>query len=194
MICMKRNFRCFVVCLFVVVAVPSAYALADNRIVLGASVGTGAVFYGDDSISDLGDGFSRFVFEGDVSAGFVLDSMVRFVLGAVSACDFHVQNGSYANLIDYAFYGGIRVYLGLAGLCVGVDYALGRRTDFVQLGDERDGVSSTGWGNGFRFLAEYDFTSGGTGFAPVVGCGWRHMPRGGSSDNIISLYFRIAYR
>ena len=43
-------------------------------------------------------------------------------------------------------------------------------------------------------LVEYDFTAGGTGFAPVVGCAWRRMPRGTYADNIISLYFRMAYR
>lgn len=170
------------------------FALAGNRIVFNGSIGTAAAIYGNNPVPDSAADFPRFVLEADLSAGFVLDTAVRFNVGAVSACDFRVKNGNHCNLIDYAFYGGVRLYPGLAGLCFGVDYMLGRRTDFISLPDVDDSVASAPWGNGFRFLAEYDFTSGGTGFAPVVGCGWRHMPRGGSSDNLISIFFRMSYR
>ena len=53
---------------------------------------------------------------------------------------------------------------------------------------------STRWGNGFRFLLEYDFKSGNTGLAPIIGGSWRHIPRGGSSDHILSIYFKLLYR
>ncbi len=188
---MKRFFLTFVLAF---VCMQSFFAIADNKILFGGALGTGAAIYGNDSVVEQANDFPRFVIEGDLFAGFVLSKEIRFNLGAVSVCDFHVKGGNHCNLIDYAFYGGIRVYPNLAGLCIGVDYMLGRRTDFVSLGLPEDGVDSTDWGNGFRFLLEYDFTAGGTGFAPVVGCGWRHMPRGGSSDNMISLYFRMSHR
>lgn len=187
--------KTLLLCLFPVLSAGLLFSLADGRIAFGGSLGTAAMIYGGESVAAQADDFPRFVLECDVSMGFLLDEAVRLNVGTVSACDFRIKNGDHCNLVDYAFYGGIRLYPGLAGLCLGVDYMLGRRTDFVDLsGNAGNGVSSTAWGNGFRFLAAYDFTSGGTGFAPVVGCAWRRMPRGGSSDNLISLFFRMSYR
>lgn len=180
---------CAVLCI-----VSVQYAGAENRVTFGGSVGTAAVIYGDKQLTDGTSGFTRLVVEADASVGFLLDPMIRFLIGGVTTCDFRFQGSEHCNLIDYAVYSGIRLYPGLAGLCAGVDYVLGRRSDFIAVGSGQDGVRSTDWGNGFRFLVEYDFTAGGTGFAPVVGCAWRRMPRGTYADNIISLYFRMAYR
>ncbi|AEE16153.1 hypothetical protein [Treponema brennaborense] len=188
---MKRIYAC-IICILGVSA--AAWSSASDRIIFSGSVGTAAVFYGDSSRTDMASGFNRFVPEADVFFGFMLDPAIRFSVGMVSVCDFHVKDGAHCNYIDYAFFSGVRIYPGLAGLCVAVEYAVGRRTDFIDAGTPLDGIRSTQWGNGFRLLLEYDFSAGGIGFAPVLGGGWRRMPRGDSADNILSLYFRIAYR
>ena len=189
---MKKTFL-ILLCMF---TFTFAFSMANGRILSGGSIGTGAIFYGNSTnLSEVSD-FSRFIVEGDLFAAFVLDESVNFNAGVVSVWDFHFHDKQHYILGDYGFYGGARVYPGLMGLCVGVDYILGRRTDFISLKDENvtNGIFSTAWGNGFRFLVEYDFTYGGVGFAPVIGASWRQMPRGGSADNILSIYFRMSYR
>lgn len=170
------------------------FSLDNARIIPGGSIGTGTIIYGNSTNLPEVSNFSRFILEGDLFTAFVLDENVNFNAGIVSVWDFHLHNKKKYILGDYGFYGGVRIYPGLEGLCLGVDYVLGRRTDFISLDNELDGIYSTDWGNGFRFLLEYDFTYGGVGFAPVIGASWRHMPRGGSSDNILSIYFRMSYR
>ncbi|MBO5137032.1 MAG: hypothetical protein J6B81_00850 [Spirochaetaceae bacterium] len=163
---------------------------AEEKIKIGFSFGTAAVSYGDEERKSMGKNLNRVVLEGDVALGFVLAKPLNFSIGAVSLCDFRFQDGQHFNLIDYAFYTGIRLYPGIGGLRAGIDYMLGRRTDFINIESVAKEVYSTQWGNGFRFSVEYDFSYGVDGFAPMIGGSWRHMPRGGYSDNIFSIFFR----
>ena len=50
--------------------------------------------------------------------------------------------------------------------------------------------SKTPWGNGFKFLIEYNFAhSGSSPYLPTVGGYWKHMPRGNSTyDNQLCIY------
>lgn len=158
----------------------------------GGSIGTAGVVNGD-SGRKFADGVHRIVLETDVTAEFVIHPMIRVALGSVILADFNFKDDKHFNSLDYSFYAGIRVYPGLAGLRLGVDYNLGRRTDFIDIATF-DETRSTHWGNGFRFLLEYDFKSGNEGLAPIVGGSWRHVPRGGSSDHIFSIFFKLLYR
>lgn len=187
---MKRTISYFLV-FFVAAAI---FPFANGRISLDGAIGTAIIIYGDEPEFPEQENFSRFVLEADISLGFVLDPAIIFTTGAVSVADFRSKGPQYYNLIDYAFYGGVRIYPGLAGLRLEANYMLGSRTDFIQIKTDKDGKNQCVWGNGFRLLAEYDFTYGKEGFAPIVGCGWRRMPRGDSADNMISIYFRMSYR
>jgi len=164
-----------------------------NLFGFSCSVGTASIIYGKDDVPSMDSSLSRFVVETDLSLGARLDEKVRFNLGSVILCDLNIYEGNHSNLIDYGFYAGMKIYPGLAGLALGMDYMLGRRTDFVELGNENDGISSTAWGNGFRFLLEYDFLAGRNGVAPILGFSWRRMPRTSSTDNILSIFFRLSY-
>lgn len=187
---MKKIFSFFIV--FFVAG--TIFPFANGGITLDGAIGSAFVFYGEEPNYPENEDFSRFVLEGDVSLGFVLDPAVIFTTGIVSLADFRASGSQHYNLIDYAFYGGIRIYPGLAGLRFEVDYMLGSRTDFIQIDTFDTTKNQCSWGNGFRLLFEYDFTFEKTGFAPIVGCSWRRMPRGNSTDNMISIYFRMSYR
>jgi hypothetical protein len=75
-----------------------------------------------------------------------------------------------------------------------LEYNTGRRSNFYNLNSFNSPESySTNWGNGFRFVTEYDFSFNTEGLAPVVGISYRRMPRGGFADNIFSFYFRLVF-
>lgn len=166
---------------------------AADWLAFGGSLGTAAVVTDDAVVRTVAEDFHRVVLEMDATAEFVLHPAIRIALGSILLTDFKFKDGQHYNSLDYAFYSGLRVYLGLGGLRAGIDYNLGRRTDFIEMALVDDTVS-TSWGNGFRFLLEYDFKSGGTGLAPIIGGSWRHVPRGGSSDHILSIYFKLLHR
>lgn len=159
----------------------------------GGSFGTSAIVNTDKSIRQYTENFHRIVLEFDITTEFTLHPAIRLSFGSILLTDFRFKNDNHFNSLDYNFYTGVRVYPGLAGLRLGVDYNLGRRTDFIQIDSLQD-TRSTRWGNGFRFLLEYDFRAGKTGLLPIIGGGWRHVPRGGSSDHIFSVYFKLLYR
>lgn len=159
----------------------------------GGSLGTAAVVTGDEAARTIVSDFHRVILEMDATAEFVLHPVIRVALGSILLTDFTFKDGQHYNSLDYNFYTGLRVYPGLGGLRLGVDYNLGRRTDFIDM-ELVDKTLSTSWGNGFRFLLEYDFKSGGNGLAPIIGGSWRHVPRGGFSDHILSIYFKLLYR
>lgn len=159
----------------------------------GGSLGTAVLVDGDEEIRSYSEKLHRVVLETDATMEFVIHPAIRISLGSILLADFKFKDGQHYNSLDYSFYGGIRVYPGLGGLRLGVDYNLGRRTDFIDV-PPVNGTYSTAWGNGFRFLLEYDFRWQKTGFMPIVGGSWRHIPRGGSSDHILSVYFKLLYR
>lgn len=159
----------------------------------GGSFGTAAVVNKDAGFRRITEDFNRVVIEFDAMAELVVHPTIRIVLGSVLLTDFKFKGDDSYHSLDYGFYSGLRVYTGLGGLRAGVDYNLGRRTDFIRMAGLKD-IHSTPWGNGFRFLLEYDFKSGNPGLAPIIGGSWRHIPRGGSSDHILSIYFKLLYR
>ena len=202
------NKKLISVCFFAVVLFPlfAKPFSADSPVRLHWSAGTSAVVYEDSSLSTfnsslISDGFVRFVLSGDVGLSFILDNNLRFITGAAFCYDSYVKNYSYASYLDYAGFGGIRVYPGLAGFNFGVDYVTGQRANLVNIqqddsaaaySDSLNAYALTSWGNGYRFTLEYDFSVDTTGYAPVTGVSWRRVPRGGATDNIISIYFRLA--
>lgn len=160
----------------------------------GGSFGTGIVLNNDSSLRSYAEDMHRVVLELDGTMEFIFHPSIRVAAGSILLTDFKFKGDEYYNSLDYSIYGGIRIYPGLGGLRLGVDYNLGRRTDFIDIPPVND-VNSSAWGNGFRFLLEYDFRYAKTGLLPMVGGSWRYVPRGGdASDHIISVYFKLLYR
>lgn len=162
-------------------------------------IGSGYVFYGDRAtknlISDMNsDDFSRFILSGDAGMFADIADNVQFTVETEMLSDLFWKGSEHCYFLDYAFLTGFRVYPGLGGLSFSVAYALGRRTNIVKLNTDDTDVSSTSWGNGYKLGIEYDMKYGTGGIAPVLGAYWRHMPRGGSSDNTLSVYFRFIFR
>lgn len=158
-------------------------------------IGSGFVFYGSQKVRDANSSFdasNQIILAADAVVLVPLADSVFFAAGADSTFDFRWKGGDHLNRIDYAGIIGFRIYPGLAGLLVSVDYALGRRTDFISFNDNDENIENTSWGNGFKFGVAYDF-SGVTGhYAPVIGFSWRHMPRGGYSDNALVVSLKLS--
>lgn len=171
----------------------------DSKLKLHWSFGTAAISYGDEVTKVyteklFNDDFTRLVLAGELGVSLKLDDSIRFVAGGNLLFDSFVKNSQSVIYLDYAFFGGLRVYPGLGGLNFGLEYNTGRRSNFYNLDTENALESySTNWGNGFRFVTEYDFSYYTEGFAPVVGISYRREPRGGFADNFFTFYFRLAY-
>lgn len=161
--------------------------------------GTSGIVYGDQDTKDLHkqlttDKFGRIIISGDLGVSVKLDNVIRFIAGTNLSLDSFMGSGQSLLHLDYAIFGGIRVYPNLKGFNFGLEYNTGCLTNFYNLPSyEREEVKSTRWGNGFRFVFEYDFSYHTDGFAPVIGINWRGMPRGGYSDNLVGFYFRFAF-
>ena len=92
--------------------------------------------------------------------------------------------------IDFAALLGLQFYV-VKGLVLGVDYALGWRTDFYEI-DGHSNKTATDWGNGFKFSLAYDFFYQSEKIVrPLAGIAWRRMPRGGGADNILLVFLKL---
>lgn len=179
----------------------SALASSAERNFLGLqfSLGSGFPFYGDSALyrnnNRLNEKhYNRFILCGDFGLTGKLTDNLFVVVGMDSVFDFNWNDSFYSNYIDYAYLLGIQVYPGWGNLSFTLSYALGHRADFIKQEENFETISTSSWGNGFKFAVEYDFLSGG-GFIPAIGASWRFMPRGRDNyDNNISVYLRFAFR
>ncbi|MCR4940935.1 MAG: hypothetical protein K5930_12645 [Treponemataceae bacterium] len=186
---MKRII-CFIVALSCFAAVSAAVDF-DFTWALGSS----ATFYGDsefsNQIEEIKDaGNKNIVLSGELGLRLGFVKNLYFCLNAVVSADLLTSIVVNYFFLDYGISGGFKLYTGLGGLCLGVEYETGRRTNIMP----EEGVHSTGWGNGFRFLIEYEFKNIAKSFSPSFGLGWKRMPRGNNyADNIISFYVRAPF-
>ena len=97
---------------------------------------------------------------------------------------------SKANKLHVSFPLGVKIYPGFGGLNLGLAYTLGFRADSIKVKNAGDYNDTTPWGNGFKFLVEYNFAhEGKSKYYPSIGGYWNLMPRGHKSyDNLIVLY------
>ena len=170
----------------------------ESKVNFHWALGTAGISYGDASTKELtetltNEDFSRMILSGEIGFSIKLDKSIRFVTGGNLIYDLFMKNSQNASFLDYAFFGGLRVYPNLGGLNLGLEYNIGQRANFYNLDDYEIKSDLTNWGNGFRFVAEYDFSYYTEGLAPVVGLSYRRMPRGGFADNFFSFYFRFSY-
>lgn len=156
-------------------------------------IGSGYVFYGsretknrNSAISDS----SQVILSTDAAFLFPLNDYISFSFGEDSTFDLRWSGDDHIYLIDYAFLTGFRVYPDMGGLFASVDYAIGRRTDFISI-PEFDGTKNSEWGNGFKFALGYDFSYHLKSFAPELVVSLKSMPRGGSRDNIFGVSLKL---
>ncbi|MBQ0161884.1 MAG: hypothetical protein KBS84_01830 [Treponema sp.] len=163
------------------------------------ALGADIPFYGDsvqwnnhERMSN--DKYGRVILGGDVGFTLKFAEPLFMVFDFETCSDFAFNKDYNCNCIDYAFCLGFQFYPGWGNLSFTLAYALGYRADFIKLSDEYAEARKTKWGNGFKFAMEYDFFKGG-GTIPAAGISYRFMPRGYDEyDNILSIYFRLAFR
>ena len=185
--CMKKN-----LCVLVLFSALIIHTYAFGGMEFG--IGSGYVFYGNSETRDRNsklDSPGQFVVNTSVGYHFPLAEPVRLYLGAEGMFDLRWDGGKHIHMFDYAGLLGFQIYPGLAGLMISIDYALGRRTDYVDLTGNDAYWESTQWGNGFKIGIQYDFLHGHFKFSPVVGAAWRRMPRGDGADNILSVFLKL---
>lgn len=172
-----------------------SFSFAEEHLVsFSAGISSGVPFYGSDEVKEihenLSDG-SRVIIGGLASLNINPIKQVTFFAGADLLCDLNKQEAFTANHLSFDIPFGLKLYPGIDGLCVGVAYAFGFRADFYNLVEDEEIVKSNSpWGNGFKFLAEYNFAhEGKSSFLPTIGMYWKRMPRGNNNfDNHICAY------
>ena len=155
---------------------------------------TGLPFYGSSEIRNFNSNVSsnpnRIVIGSKADLTFKLIQQLKLVFGSSCLADFNWNGADYSNHFDYDFFFGVKIYPNLAGFNFGLGYLLGERIDFVNTSvDEKQNLFSA-WGNGFKFLAEYNFAHDGfSKYLPTIGCSWTYMPRGNyEKDNLLTFY------
>lgn len=186
-----KKILCTLACIFAFFALPSAVS-AGIKTEFG--LGSGYVFYGDDDLRDFLSDFgssSQVILCGDCMLDIPLADSVTFIFGLDSILDARWKGSDSVILWDYCGFAGFNIYPGLAGLYGTAGYCVGRRTDFFNLTEAENTIKNTSFGNGFAFGLGYDFGYSKLHFAPQLSASWRHIPRGGSSDDILEIKFRI---
>ena len=110
----------------------------DSKVNFHWGIGTAGILYGDDSTKELtktltNDEFSRMILSGELGFSIKLDKSIRFVTGGNVSYDLFMKNSQNASFLDYAFFGGLRVYPNLGGFNVGLEYNIGQRANFYNL-------------------------------------------------------------
>lgn len=172
----------------------TAAAMAYDRPPVDWNIAFSAVSYGSKDIRDVkssitSGSYTHMTLSGALGTSGKFDENLFGTLSFTPVADFYTSDVGEAVFLDWCGNAGLRLYPGLGGMNLGVEYSLGIRQDYSKIGSDSANNAFTPWGNGFRFIAEYDFSEDTEGFAPMVGLSWRHMPRGNNvSDNIFSLY------
>lgn len=159
------------------------------------TLGSGYVWYGRDDTKARNDALSsprQVVLNTGAAFKYNIVKPVYLAAGMDVTLDFHWSGDEYVYLFDYAGLIGVQFYPGIAGLMVGVDYALGCRTDFYRIDGDSGSPFTARWGSGFKLSVMYDFFHDkGRRLRPVAGASLRWMPRGNGSDTMLSAFFRL---
>lgn len=181
----------------VILLLAAAVLFADEYVHPLWSLGTSAVFYGDPAIKEMNENLKKqdymsLVLTGEYGIRAQLDDKIDFVMLGYLTLDNLAKGNNSILRLDYGLTGGVRLRPGLGGVSLGCEYCTGQRADINSLSSGKPDSSTTQWGNGYRFLFEYDFSSMLNGIAPVLGISYRTMPRGNNyRDGHLAFYFRL---
>lgn len=179
-----------------------SFAFAENNKILGFDIGlcSGIPFYGSDEVVDANESifdedFRRIIIGADADVSISVGKPLKMVFGVDLMADIIWCGNNYSNHLDYAFWGGIKVYPGFGGFNASLAYTLGCRTDFVNNEVNDTVCRSSAWGNGFRIGVEYDFHyNSDFKCLPSIGTYYRFMPRGDKDyDNILAVYVNATF-
>jgi len=186
---MKR-FICIISAVFCI-----AFASASDIFGFSWAVGSSANIYGDDAFVTRFKkyeerGCKNVVIFGEAGAKLKATENISFCANLYLGIDMLTNFSDFCLFLDYGISGGVRVYPGIGGLSVGMEYVTGMRADSVK----GEPATVSAWGNGFRFLVEYEFKNIINTFSPSLGFSWRRMPRGNNAaDHTLALYVRIPF-
>ena len=186
---MKRNLSFILIILFTC----SVLCANERLFSVSAGLSSGVPIYGDDSVLSTGSEIekgNRVILGGTVALNLNVIKQASFFLGNDLLWDVTWNSSEKSSKLHVSFPLGIKVYPGLGGLNVGLAYTLGFRADSIITDQAGEYNGSSPWGNGFKFLIEYNFAhEGNSRFLPSIGGYWNLMPRGNNSfDNLIVLY------
>ena len=186
---MKR-FVCIIVAIFCI-----SLASASGKFNFMWAAGSSGTIYGDSDFTTRFDrykarGCKNIVLSGEFGIRLAFTDNIAFTFNAIVNADTLTNLSDFCLFLDYGLSSGVKIYPGLGGLNFGMEYVTGMRADLVK--GETD--TSSSWGNGFRFLLEYEFENLINKFSPSLGFSWRRMPRGNSAaDHILSFYIRAPF-
>lgn len=185
------KFRIFVLLLLFTILPSSLFAASGFEF----SLGSGYIFYGSQTVRNRNKALGQdhqVILTTEATGILPLQEHIYLTAGTDVSLDARWSGSNHIYLLDYSGMVGFRIYPGLQGLLFQVDYALGRRTDFISLKNEDSYKESTSWGNGFKLGVDYDFSVHTKGkIAPSVGFAWKNMPRGGYRDNLLMLSLKF---
>ena len=179
--------------LFSLLLLCSAMAAEENLVSFSAGLSSGFPIYGSGSADSTGSEIekgNRVILGTLASVNLNILKQVSFFLGSDILWDLTWNSTEKSNMTHVSFPLGIKVYPGLGGMNFGLAYTLGFRADNIKTDKIKEYSDTTPWGNGFKFLAEYNFAhEGSSRFLPTIGGYWNLMPRGHDSfDNLIVFY------
>lgn len=165
----------------------------EELLSFNAGLSSGIPFYSSGSLSEKSEEIDtdhRVIIGTFANINLNVIKQVTFFTGADIFTDFNWQGKQYANHLHMSFPLGVKIYPNLWGFDFGLAYTLGFRSDFLKNEERSKSNNIASWGNGFKFLMEYNFAhEGKSKYYPTLGCSWNFMPRGNYSyDNIIAFY------
>lgn len=173
-----------------------ALSAEENLLSFSIGLSTGVPIYGSESVdrklSSFTDQNHRIILGGLGSVNLNLVEPVTFFAGTDFLADFNWSTRQFLNVLDFDMNTGIKIYPGLGGLNLGLAYCLGYSVNYSGLRGPREKTyrAPSPWGNGFKFLMEYNFAHDGfSNFLPTAGFYWKWMPRGSNyHDNYLCAY------
>ena len=162
----------------------------ENLFSFSAGLSSGFPVYGKESVASTGTEIEKGnrVILGIMGAVNLNPlPQVSFFLGNDILWDLTWNSSEKSNLTHVSFPLGLKVYPGFGGLNFGLAYTLGFRSDNIKISGHGEYNDITSWGNGFKFIVEYNFAhEGSSRFLPRVSgnpaSGWHpESPPGESS-------------
>lgn len=176
-------------------------AAEENLFSFSAGLSSGIPFYGSDvtdgKLDKFNDSNSRLVIGALGSINLNIADPITFFLGTDLLTDFNWSSERRCHVLSWDGSLGLKLYPGFGGLNFGLGYVLGYRSSYY--GKRGRGLNTyrepSPWGNGFKFLIEYNFAhEGNSKVLPSCGIYYKMMPRGKNHvDNNLVAYITINF-
>lgn len=171
-------------------------AAEEDLLSFSAGLSSGLPFYGADvtegKLDNFNDSNKRVIVGAIGTVNLNIAEPITFFTGTDILTDFNWNEENRCHILSWDFSLGLKIYPGLGGLNCGLGYVLGYRTTYSgkRMKGQQNYRELSSWGNGFKFLVEYNFAHyGNSKFLPSCGIYWKMMPRGNNYfDNNLVAY------